>query len=113
MAVDDMLAERVRMVFRNKRVRYEEKKMFGGLCFMVKDKMCAGIVKDELMVRIDPEIYDKALMKKGCREMDFSGHPMKGFVFVDRLGTDTDKSLKDWIQLAIDYNSKAKSSKKK
>jgi TfoX/Sxy family transcriptional regulator of competence genes len=113
MAFDEILAERVRIVFRNKRIRFVEKKMFGGICFMVKDKMCAGIVKDELMARIDPDIYENALTRKGCREMDFSGRPMKGFVFVDRLGTDTDKYLTEWIQLALDYNAKAKSSKKK
>jgi TfoX/Sxy family transcriptional regulator of competence genes len=113
MAFDEHLADRIRNILQEKRVRFEEKKMFGGLCFMVKKKMCAGIVKNDLMARIDPEEYEKALKKKGCREMTFSGRPMKGFVFVDGRGTDSDKSLTQWLQLALDFNPKAKSSKEK
>jgi hypothetical protein len=65
------------------------------------------------MARIDPDIYEMALKRKGCREMDFTNRPMKGFVFVDPQGTDMDEDLEYWMQLAIDYNPKAKSSKKK
>ena len=113
MAYDEHLAERIQKVFKEKRVRFEEKKMMGGLCFMVKDKMCAGIIKDMLMARIDPDLYEKALRKKGCHEMDFAGKPMKGFVFVDSVSIDMDKDLEYWLQLCIDFNPKAKSSKKK
>ncbi len=113
MAYDEVLADRIRNIFQGKRVRVKEKKMFGGICFMVKDKMCVGVVKDELMVRIDPDLYEGALMKKGCREMVFSGRPMKGFVFVNDQGTDTDRSLTEWLQMALDFNPKAKSRKKK
>lgn len=113
MAFDEQLADRVRKIFQAKHVRFEEKKMFGGLCFMVRHKMCVGVVKNELMARIDPDIYEDALTKRGCREMTFSGRPMKGFVFVDGNGTDNERSLSDWIQLTLDFNPKAKSSKKK
>jgi TfoX/Sxy family transcriptional regulator of competence genes len=65
----------------------EEKKMMGGLTFMVNEKMCVGVLKDELMLRIAPEIHDEAIKKKGCRTMDFTKEPMKGFVFVNEEGT--------------------------
>ncbi len=80
---------------------------------MVDHKMCMGIVKDELMARIDPVIYEKALTKKGCKEMNFTGRPMKGFVFVDALGTDMEDDLAYWVQLCLDFNPKASKKKKK
>ena len=86
MAYNELLAERLNNILTKKRIEYVEKKMMGGLCFMVDDKMCVGVVKDSLMVRIDPDIYETALTKKGCREMDFTGRPMKGFAFVDPVG---------------------------
>jgi TfoX/Sxy family transcriptional regulator of competence genes len=113
MAYNEYLSDRIKRIFDDKKVRFEGKKMMGGLCFMVNDKMCCGIVDDKLMVRIDPDIYDKALTKKGCRPMDFTGKPMKGFVYVEPKGIDLDKDLEYWIALALEYNPKAKSSKKK
>lgn len=87
--------------------------MFGGLCFMVNDKMYVGVVKDELMARIHPEVYEKALQKEGCSEMNFTGRPMKGFVFVSQEATDLDTDLEYWLQLALDFNPQATSCKKK
>lgn len=113
MAYNEHLAERMRRIFADKKVPYNEKNMMGGLCFMVDDKMCAGIVKDELMARIHPDLYEAALQKKGCKEINFTGRPMKGYVFVDADGTDMDKDLEYWLQLCIDFNPLAKSSKKK
>lgn len=112
MPYDELLADRIRNTLKEKRVVSTEKKMMGGLCFMVDDKMCVGIVKNELMARIDPEIYVQALSKKGCKEMNFTGRPMKGFVFVEPEGIDLDKDLDYWIDLCLDFNPKAKSSKK-
>ena len=80
---------------------------------MVNGKMCVGVEKDMLMARIDPDIYSKALKKKGCREMDFTGRPMKGFIYVEPEGIDMDSDLEYWLQLSLDYNPKAKASKKK
>ena len=80
---------------------------------MVDDKMCVGIVKNNFMARIDPEIYEQAMSKRGCREMDFTGRTMKGFVFVEPEGIDMDEDLDYWVQLCLDFNPKAKSSKKK
>jgi TfoX/Sxy family transcriptional regulator of competence genes len=113
MAYNEYLSDRIKRIFDDKKVRFEGKMMMGGLCFMVNDKMCCGIVDDKLMARIDPDIYDKALTKKGCRPMDFTGKPMKGFVYVEPKGIDLDKDLEYWIALALEYNPKAKSSKKK
>ena len=113
MAYNEYLADRIRGVLRDKNAFYQEKKMMGGLTFMVDEKMCVGIVKENLMARIDPEIQEESLKKKGCKEMDFTGRPMKGFVFIEPEGIDMDDELAYWIQLALDYNPWAKSSKKK
>lgn len=112
MAYNEKLTDRVREALTNQKA-VEEKKMMGGLTFMVNGKMCVGILKDELMVRIDPEVYEMALQKKGCREMNFTGKPMKGFVFISPEGTSSKKDLDYWIDLALDFNKKAKASKKK
>jgi TfoX/Sxy family transcriptional regulator of competence genes len=112
MAYNEKLAGRVRTALANRRA-VEEKKMMGGLTFMVNGKMCVGVLKDELMARIDPEVYEVALRRKGCREMNFTGKPMKGFVFVGPKGTSNKKDLSYWIDLALDFNKKAKASKKR
>lgn len=90
-----------------------EKEMMGGLTFMYNDKMCVGIIKDELMCRIDPNFHETAVEKLGCRTMDFTKRPMKGYVMIDELGMSSKKDFDYWIDLALDFNSKAKSSKKK
>jgi TfoX/Sxy family transcriptional regulator of competence genes len=112
MAYSEKLAERIREELSGVR-KVDEKKMMGGLTFMVNGKMCVGILNDELMARIDPVEYENALERKGCREMDFTGKPMKGFVFVGPEGTKGKNGLSYWISLALDFNKKAKSSKKK
>jgi TfoX/Sxy family transcriptional regulator of competence genes len=112
MAYDEYLAERIARSLKKLGSSFEEKKMFGGVAFMVKDKMCVGIIKESLMVRIGPDQHDAALKKKGCRVMDFTGRPMKGLVIVDPEGIDKDKDLDYWVALALEYNKIAKSSKK-
>lgn len=111
MAYNEDLAHRVREMLPRQDV--EGKKMMGGLAFMVNGKMCVGILKDDLMARIGPEVYGAALQKKGCREMDFTGKPMKGFIFVDPEGADDRRDLQYWIDLALDFNKKIKAPKKK
>lgn len=112
MAYDQHLAERISGVLREKRVRFEAKNMMGGLCYMIDDKMAVGVVKDSLMIRIDPALYEPSLRKKGCRPMDFTGKVLKGFLLVNPIGIDMQKDLEYWIQLCLDFNPKAKSSKK-
>jgi hypothetical protein len=65
------------------------------------------------MARIDPAIYQEALTRQGAREMDFTGRPLKGFVFVEPEGIDDDEDLRSWLQLCLDYNPRAKSSRKR
>lgn len=113
MAYNEILAERIRIALLKKQSAFSEKKMMGGLCFMVNDKMCVGVIKDNMMVRIDPVIYEEALNKKGCREMDFTRRPMKGFAFIEPEGIVFDKELEYWVKLCLDFNPKAKSSVKK
>ena len=113
MPYNEQLAERVRKVLAPQKKHIEEKKMMGGLTFMLRDKMCVGVLKDELMCRIDPEIHEEAIKKKGCRTMDFTKKPMKGFVFVNLLGITSPKDLKYWVGLSVGFNAKAKQSKKK
>jgi len=111
MAYNEYLADRVRQFFAERHVSAEEKRMMGGLCFMVAGKMCAGIVGGTLMARIDPQLYPQALDRPGAREMDFTGRPMKGFVFVEEEGIDADDDLRDWLQLCLDYNPRAQASR--
>ncbi len=113
MAYDEKLADRIREMIAETHKNIEEKKMFGGLCFMVNDKMCVGVEQERLMVRLDPAKYDEVLEKEGCRPMDFTGKVMKGYVFVDTDVLRTKKQLQYWINLALDYNKIAKASKKK
>ena len=113
MAYDQLLADRINLILNTKNIRFEEKKMMGGLCYLVDEKMCFGIVNNNLMARIDPEIYEDVLNKTGCKQMDFTGRPMKGFVFVEPIGVDLDSDLEYWVQLCLDFNPKAKKSKKK
>ena len=113
MAYDEFLAERVRTLLKQRSVPFEEKKMMGGLCVMVDDKMCVGVVKDQLMARIDPEIYEEVIDTRGSKEMDFTGRPMKGFLFIKPEGVDMDEDLQYWVDLCLQFNPKAKASKKR
>ncbi|MEO0898024.1 MAG: TfoX/Sxy family protein [Bacteroidota bacterium] len=113
MAYNEQLADRIRLILKEKQTPYTEKNMFGGLCFMVDDKMCVGIVKEDLMARVGPETYEKAAQRLGARPMDFTKRPMKGYAFVSPEGTDMDQDLDDWVQMCLDFNPLAKASKKR
>ena len=113
MAYNEKLADMTRELISQSHKNVEEKAMFGGLCFMVNDKMCVGVEKERLMVRLDPAKYDEVIEIEGCRPMDFTGKVMKGFVFVDADTLTTKKKLAYWIDLALAYNKVAKASKKK
>jgi TfoX/Sxy family transcriptional regulator of competence genes len=113
MAYNEKLADRTRDIISLTHKNVEEKAMFGGLCFMVNDKMCVGVEKERLMVRLDPAMYDEVIEKEGCKPMDFTGRIMKGYVFVDADVLNTKKKLEYWIKLALEYNKIAKASKKK
>jgi len=113
MAYNEKLADRVREIISERHKNVIEKPMFGGLCFMVNDKMCVGVEQERLMVRLDPAKYDEVMEKEGCKPMDFTGKIMKGYVFVDIQALNTNKKLGYWMDLALEYNKIAKASKKK
>ncbi len=113
MAYNEKLADKIREIIAITHKKIIEKKMFGGLCFMVNDKMCVGVEKERIMVRLNPEKYEEVMEKEGCMPMDFTGKVMKGFVFVDADYLNTKKDLQYWVNLALEYNKIAKSSKKK
>ena len=96
MAYDEGVAQRLREVFAE-RTDVVEKKMFGGIAFMVSGNMCCGVVGEELMARVGPEQYEQALQQPFAREMDFTGKPMKGFVYVASAGFVTDEDLQAWV----------------
>lgn len=112
MAYNENLADRLRTVLASQE-DVEEKKMMGGLTFMVNGKMCVGIVKEDLMVRLNPDIHDQVIEHNGCREMDFTGKPMKGYVFVSPEAIESEKELNYWVNLGLEFNSIAKAAKKK
>ncbi len=118
MAYDEYFAETIDRVLLDKGVVYEHKRMFGGLVYIVNEKMCFGLDTDKgsgearLMLRIDPKDYDDMLQKYGAREMDFTGTPMKGFIFVHAEALEDEEELSEWLQFALDFNPKAKKSKK-
>lgn len=102
MSYDEPLAERVRRLV----ARYPkatEKAMFGGICFMLNGRMCVGIARDELMVRVGPDAYEHALGQRHVRPMDFTGRPMRGYIFVEPDGCRDLRALERWITRAADF----------
>ena len=102
MSFDETLAERLRPLFQGN-YKVAEKKMFGGLAFMVNGHMCCGIVATNLVVRTGPVAFDHALKRPHTRPMDFTGRPMKGFVYVAPAGYRSEEDLKSWTQLGLDF----------
>jgi TfoX/Sxy family transcriptional regulator of competence genes len=112
MAYNEKLADRIRASLAGVRL-LEEKKMFSGMCFMVNGKMCVCVSHDEMMCRIGPEKFEAALERTSCRAMIHNGKAMKGFVYISEEGMKSKKDFDYWINLALEFNSKAKSSKTK
>lgn len=109
MAYSEHLAERVRQRLSKHNIT-DEKKMMGGLIFMVNDKMCVGVdnVKatgeDRLMVRVGKASHDQLVFKHGSSEMDFTGRVMRGFLFISPDGFDTEEDLDFWVDKAMEFN---------
>ncbi len=99
---DETTAQRIRELFAD-RSDVEEKKMFGGLCFMVAGHMCCGLTKTDLMVRVGPEAYDDALAQPHARPMDFTGRPLVGFVYVHPAGYRTLAGLRKWVGRGVRF----------
>jgi TfoX/Sxy family transcriptional regulator of competence genes len=113
MAYNEYLVERLENYFNEKKVVYRPLKMMGGYCFMVDEKMCVAVLKDEVMARIGLDNFEEALTKEGCKKMSFTGVRLKGFVFLYEEAIDLDIDLEYWLQMALDFNPFAKASKKK
>ena len=102
MAYDEGLAQRVREQL-DGRPGLTEKKMFGGLAFLLRGNMCVGVIGDDLVVRLDPEEYDEALAKPGARLFDFTGRPMKGWLVAGGEAIEDDDALSGWIGAATRF----------
>ncbi len=112
MAYDEFIGERISRIISSRNVAFYEKKMMGGLIFMVNGKMCCGTHIDKkygdslLMLKIGEDAYSEEIHKEECLPMDFTGRPMKGYIFVTPDGMDLDSDLSYWVDRAIDYNIK-------
>jgi TfoX/Sxy family transcriptional regulator of competence genes len=102
MPFDETLAARIRQALTRKK-GVTEKKMFGGIGFLLNGNMLVGVWKDSLIVRLDPDGYDDALKEPFVKEFDITGRPMKGWVLVEPEGVENDKRMKDWISRALKF----------
>ncbi len=102
MAYDEKLAGRIRKVLGSEPA-VTEKKMFGGVAFMLRGHMCCGVMKVDLVVRVHPEEYEQALAEPHARPMDFTGRPLKGFVYVGPAGFQADAALERWVGRAVRF----------
>lgn len=117
MAYDSYLAERIERILSARKANFYQKEMMGGVVFMVEDKMCIGIARDKkteedrIMARIGAQAQIENENKSGCRPMEFTGRPMKDFVFIYPEGYDMEEDLAYWVDLALAFNPLAKKSK--
>ena len=102
MAYDENLAARIRDALDRKKGT-EEKKMFGGVGFLLNGNMLVAVWKESLIVRLDPDEYDDALLEPHVKKFDITGRPMKGWVLVEPEGVEDDDQLKDWIERAVNF----------
>lgn len=99
---DESLVRRVRRLLADQS-GVVEKKMFGGLTFMLQGNMCCGVTGDKLVVRVGPDQYEEALAQPGVRPMDFTGRPLKGFVYASAEACASDDALQDWVTRAVEF----------
>jgi hypothetical protein len=102
MAYDEGLAERIREELSDIPA-VTEKKMFGGLSFLVQGNMACGVIGTDMVVRVGQEQYKKAMLRPHSREMDFTGRSMKGWVYVGEAGYESDEDLAEWVQMGVGY----------
>ncbi|MDH5325815.1 MAG: TfoX/Sxy family protein [Gammaproteobacteria bacterium] len=105
MAYDEGVAQRVREILQDYS-GVTEKRMFGGIAFMINGNMCSGVVQSELMLRVGPDAYEQCLTRPHARIMDFTGRPMKGFIYVGESGFENDGDLLAWIETAVQFAGK-------
>lgn len=112
MAYDETLAEKVRTLLKSKK-GFTEKKMFGGICFLLDGNMCGGVLKNELIVRVDPQQYENLKTRPNTREFDFTGRPMKGWIVVTAPGHQAPSDLKAWVDRGVQYAGSLPAKKKR
>ncbi len=114
MAYDSKLADRIReYLVRFPERKVEEKQMFRGLAFMVNDKLCVCVSGENLMCRFDPEIHGEVAEKDSFQPMIMKGKELKGYCYIDPAGLKSKKEFQYWVDLCMEFNDRAKSSKKK
>jgi TfoX/Sxy family transcriptional regulator of competence genes len=111
MAYNEKLANRIRECLSDI-PNVEEKKMFGGLAFMVNDKMCINVSGENLMCRFDPNLEDKLSKRKGYKKVIMKGRNFNGYCYVEPEGFKSKKDFDFWLKLCLDFNKEAKSSKR-
>ena len=102
MAYDEKLADRIRTALARRR-GVTEKKMFGGVTFLVRGNMACGVTQHDMMVRVGPDAYEEALAHPHAREMDFTGRALKGMVYVDAKGLRTARQLGSWVDRGVEF----------
>ena len=113
MVYDEALAQRIRTALLTV-PQVDEKKMFGGITFMVSDQMCCGVLKDELIVKVGPDGFDQLVAQPHVRAFDFSGRPMVGMVYVAQAALGSDAALQTWIDRGVEFvRTHPKANKKK
>ena len=112
MAVDQYLHDRIDRILAQRKVNWSGKKMFGGYCYMVDDKMCLGQYKDGLMARVGPDDADELSQRSGAEQMIHGGRPMTGYLWIGPDGFDSDTDLEFWVDRCLAFNPKAKASKR-
>src|SRR3569833_2295533 len=111
MAYSEKLVDRLRIALMDI-PHVGEKKLFSGVAFMVNDKMCINVTSGGLMCRIDPELHDELLEKRACRTMVMKGKELKGYLLINEEGVGRKAELEFWVRQCLDFNARAKSSKK-
>ena len=102
MAIDEAVAGRIRKAL-TESPDVVEKRMFGGIAFMVRGNMCCGVIGDRLMLRVGPKGYESALSRPHVSAMDFTGRPMKGMVYVEAAGFASPMDLEKWVERAMEF----------
>lgn len=113
MATDTYLLDRMRMVLKEKHALWTEKRMFGGDCFLVDDKMCFATIKGGILARVGPNNIDELTAKPCAEQMIHGGRIMTGYLFIEPDGYDLDDDLEFWIEKCLEFNPLANSNKKK
>lgn len=113
MAYNEKIALRIASKLAANGINFVEKKMFGGIAFMINDKMCVGVVKDQMMLRVMEEHYDKLVEENHVHPMEFTGKTMRGFLFLDQEAFETDTDMDRWINYGLEFGEKGKVKSKK